>query len=298
MGPNTIIICIIIIIIFISTTKRPWPYVHGSDIKQNDSLDQYLYQYALNNTQNPHTGTLYNVPLPANLSGAELSFIRLRTRSLLRNGANHTPYFTLPPGTIPLPYTKRLDIVYQNLANWSSSYYYVPHHTLVTPVTAFLAYNSNVSSTNYGPLDFILFWKDPIIARFPNLSKNGKEAKCVRFDADGSTEFSNVTEGNSCAVSKQGHFAVVVPTKREYREKANTRVIEVVGSVVGFLGLVMIVVGGLVGYEKWVRKRRMAKMDGLSEVNVALDTIWIGRSRVPYAAGGRSFPVIQNRYVC
>ncbi|CAA0830653.1 Protein of unknown function (DUF1191 [Striga hermonthica] len=296
MGANTIIIICIIIIIFSSTT-RPWPCVHGSDIKENDSLDNYLYQYALNNIQNPHTGTVYNVPLPANLSGAELSFIRLRTRSLLRNGANHTPYFTLPPGTIPVPYTKRLDIVYQNLGNWSSSYYYVPYHTLVTPVTGFLAYDSNVSSTNYGPLDFILFWKDPIVARFPNLSKSGNEARCVRFDADGSTEFSNVTEGNSCAVSKQGHFAVVVP-KRQYKERANTRVIEVVGSVVGLLALVMIVVGGVVGYDKWVRKRRMAKMDGLSEVNVALDTIWIGRSRMPYAAAaGRTFPVIQNRYV-
>ncbi|KAL6498827.1 hypothetical protein OROGR_028374 [Orobanche gracilis] len=291
---------IIITYIMMFNIAWSWPLVHGSGSNNNDTLDNYLYDYALEQIHNPRTGKLYHVPLPANLSGVELSFSRLHTHSLWTNGANHTSYFSIPPSTLPWPLTKRVDIVYQNLGNWSSYYFDVPNHTFVTPIIGFLVYDPNTTSTNQGPIELELVVENPIIVRFPNFfiqkDMNIHEAmKCVRFDTNGTLELSDLTLESTCVVDRQGHFSVVIPNPSGTDKVIKRWVI--VGVLGGFMLMVLVFVACVVGYDKWVKWNRIKKMDRMSDTNVALDTIWIGRSKMPFGDGTRTQPDIENRYV-
>ncbi|KAK6141053.1 hypothetical protein DH2020_025205 [Rehmannia glutinosa] len=229
-----------LIILCIMSSAWLWPLVQGSEIYTRYSLDSFLYNYAFKKIHSPRAGKLYdNIPLPANLSGVKMSMVRLRTSSLWKNGANFSS-FSIPPLILPRPFTKRVDIVYQDLED------------------------GNVAM------------------------------RCVRFDTNGTLEFSNMTVKSSCVVRKQGHFSVVIPYQPEKDKAIKWWVI--VGIVVGVLVLVLIVVVCIVGY-KWIKRKRIKKMERMSERSVGLDTIWIGRSRMPSAAGIRTQPVLENSFV-
>ncbi|KAL8494999.1 hypothetical protein ACS0TY_019240 [Phlomoides rotata] len=136
---------------------------------------------------------LYEVIPPINLTGVEVSIIRLRAHSLWRKGAN-LGAVEIPATTLPSPFTKRVYIVYQNLGNWSSSYYNVPNYTLVTPVIGFLAYDSTLSTINHRQLvELNARGANPMIVRFQNVPEDAR-MKCVRFSSDGSLEFSNIQD--------------------------------------------------------------------------------------------------------
>ncbi|KAI3449239.1 hypothetical protein Pfo_005904 [Paulownia fortunei] len=255
-----------------------WPLVQGSESYTRDSLDSFLYDYAFKKIPSPRAGKLYDVSLPANLSGMEVSIVRLRTRSLWKNGANYSS-FAIPPWILPWPFTKRVDIVYQNLGNWSSSYYNVPNYTFVAPVIGFLAYDPNRSSINYGLIELNVMGNDPIIVRFPNISIQEDEI--------------NVTVKSSCVVRRQGHFSVVIPFQPNKDKVLKWWMMGIAAAVVG---LVLLVVIGIVAY-KWIKGKRIRKMERQSERSEGLDTIWIGRSRMPSASGIRTQPVLENSYV-
>ncbi|KAL8028140.1 hypothetical protein ABFX02_14G140200 [Erythranthe guttata] len=192
-----------------------WQIVRGSEkYDERGSLDSYFYDNAFEEIHNPRTGKLYDVSLPANLSGVKVSFVRLRARNLWRSVANHS-LFVIPPSVLPFPFAKRVDLVYQNLGNRSSNYYSVPDYKFVAPVVGFLAYDSNKSSINYGLIELKLMGDDPIIVCFPDIFVEENGMKCVRFDANGTIELSDVEAKNSCFVRRQGHFSVVVPYYQE-----------------------------------------------------------------------------------
>ncbi|KAK6136584.1 hypothetical protein DH2020_029674 [Rehmannia glutinosa] len=149
----------------------------------------------------PRTGQLYNVSLPVNFSGMEVSIIRLRAHSLWKNGLNLSS-FEIPPRILPWPFTRRVDLVYQNLGKWSTFYYNVPNYTFVAPVIGYLAYDSNTNSTNHGIIELNISGDSFVIVRFQNLAlEDGEDVgimKCVRFGTDGRIEFTNLTLGSSC----------------------------------------------------------------------------------------------------
>ncbi|KAL8534548.1 hypothetical protein ACS0TY_010529 [Phlomoides rotata] len=201
--------------------------------------------------------------------------------------------FAIPPGILPWSYTKRIDILYQNLGNWSSYYYSVPNYTLIALVVGFLAYDSNRRSMN---IELKTEGNDPFIVKFPSIySKKGGDVtmKCVRFDTNGSLEFSSVTVESSCVVREQGHFSVVVPCKST---KDKARKWRIIGIAAGVVGLMLVYVIGIVGY-KWITREKMKKMERESERSEVLDTIWIGRSRMPSASGIRTQPVFESSYL-
>ncbi|KAL8028141.1 hypothetical protein ABFX02_14G140300 [Erythranthe guttata] len=275
-----------------------WQIVRGSEnYDERVSLDSYFYDNAFEEIHNPRTGKLYDVSLPANLSGVQVSFVRLRARNLWRSGANHS-LFAIPPSVLPFPFAKRVDLVYQNLGNRSSNYYSVPDYEFVAPVVGFLAYDSNKSSINYGLIELKLMRDDPIIVHFPDIFVEENGMKCVRFDANGPIELSNVEAKNSCFVRRQGHFSVVVP----YQEKKDKVVIinkwwMIVGIACGgVVGLIILIVVIFVAY-KWIKRKRIKKMERQTERNEGLDTIWIGRSRMPSATCVRTQPVLENSYL-
>ncbi|KAK6158827.1 hypothetical protein DH2020_006141 [Rehmannia glutinosa] len=246
----------------------------------------------------PRTGHLYNVSLPVNFSGMEVSIIRLRAHSLWKNGLNLSS-IEIPPRILPWPFTRRVDLVYQNLGNWSTFYYNVPDYTFVAPVIGLLAYDSNTSSTNHGIIELNLSRDNFVIVRFQNLALEDDEdvgiMKCVRYGTDGRHEFTNLTLGSSCVAKGLGHFSIVIP-ERNYKKKRVFKWWWIMGIAAGVVGLVMIIVVGIFVYKlfKWQKFRKMERQ---SEKSEGLDTIWIGNSKMPTASGIRTQPSLENSYV-
>ncbi|KAH6779943.1 hypothetical protein C2S52_011180 [Perilla frutescens var. hirtella] len=263
-----------------------------------DSLNYFLHDYALGTIFRPRTGKLYEVSPPANFSDARVSFLRLRSHSLWKNGANLSSV-EIPAMALPLPFTRRVDLVYQNLGNWSTSYYNVPSYTFVAPVIGLLAYDSNAAagSTGLQLVELDIRGDSPIMVRFDNVSFHQYDdvrLQCVRFASNGTlAEFTNVTGGSSCVTRNQGHFSIVVPrVLREKKKKAMK------WWMVGIpAGVILIAVLGIFLCCKMCRWRTVRKMENISERSEGLNTIWIGNSRMPSASGIRTQPNLENSYI-
>lgn len=264
-----------------------------------DSLDDTFRSYAFKGVSRPRTGILYNVSLPANYSGMQLSFIRLRTREFWLHGANLS-YFRIPPHNLPVPYAMRIYLVYQNLGNWSGDYYKVPNYTFIAPVVGLMLYNASNSSPVR--LD-VGVNRDPILVQFPWISfpdNKNVTLQCVGFGTNGSVELTEMTLPNACIARNNGHFTIVVPSSLPpstvKRKKDRIWKLWVLGFGLGILVMIMVALLGFLTY-KTVKRRRIGKMERQSERNEALETTWIGRSRMPSATGIRTLPAIENEYV-
>lgn len=276
----------------------PINVVRGSShVLDRDSLDSFIHEYAIKNILKRYTGKLYDIPLPANFSGMEGSIVRVRSGSFWRRGADFS-FFKIPPRVLPWPFVKRFNIIYENLGNLSSKYYDVPNYTFVTPVIGFLAYNATSSREDNGMVELNIM-SDHILVHFPQIDDDNKkvEMKCVRFVTNGTIEFSNVTMKNTCISQGQGHFAIVVPSLKPEKEKKKGKwKWWVIGFGVGIVGLVLLIVMGTL-ICKCVGFKKRGTMERQSEKSEALDTVWVGNSRMPSASGIRTQPVLENSYV-
>ncbi|KAK4339352.1 hypothetical protein RND71_040814 [Anisodus tanguticus] len=230
----------------------------------------------------------------------EGSIVRFRSGHFWRKGANFS-FFNIPPSVLPWPFVKRFDIIYENLGNLSSKYYVVQNYTFVTPVIGFLAYDATRSKENYGMIELHIM-ANHIFVHFPQKSlpqDNNKNVtmKCVRFATNGTIEFSNVTMNNTCISEGPGHFAIVIPSlKPEDKKKKGKWKWWVIGFGVGIVGLILLIVMGTL-ICKCITLKKRGNMERQSEKNEALDTVWVGNSRIPSASGIRTQPVIENSYV-
>ncbi|KAL5796073.1 hypothetical protein ACOSQ2_000893 [Xanthoceras sorbifolium] len=243
-----------------------------------------------------HTGYLYNISLPSNFTTVQVSVVRIRSGTFWARGANFS-FFRIPTRVIARPYTKRIAIVYDNLGNLSSHYYQVPNHSLVAPVVGFIGYDaSNLSALGNEKLTFSVMG-DPILISFPQIVLEDKNVtpKCVKFGADGSVEFSNMTQPNICATQGSGHFSVVMASPPPEKEEKHWKR-WVVGFVGGFFGLILFIVVGVAVFMV-MRKKKIIEMENETEKGVAFDTLWIGRSRLPAASMMRTQPVLEHDYV-
>ncbi|XP_073039059.1 uncharacterized protein [Primulina eburnea] len=276
------------------------PNIQGSELYSKDALNSFLHDYAVTNSPKHHAGILYNVSLPANYSGIEVSIARIRARTLWVNGA-HFSFFKIPPRVLPWPFVRRVDLVFQNLGIWSDSYYNVPNYTFIAPVIGLLAYDSNESSRSYGEIGLSIMGENPFIVRLPNVTfeeNRNVTAKCVRFDRNGTLEFSNVIAKNTCLSRVQGHFSIVIPSQIIITNKKKDEGLKwwTIGLAGGIVGLVLLLVLGVLAY-KYLQKQRIRKMEIQSERSEVLDTIWIGRSRMPSASRIRTQPVLEKSYI-
>ena len=273
-------------------------FVKASFGYDSKSLTTFFYHYANKSIVKPQTGTLYNIPLPANYTGMELRFVRLRSGSFRHRGANFSSFY-IPPKVIPKPFVKRLAIVYEDLGNWSSLYYKVPNYSLVAPVIGFTVYDSpNVLGTK--KLNLSIQGK-PISIWFNQIELQGRNdtPKCVKFGDDGSYEIKKMSERHGCFTRSQGYFSVVVPsqsppvliTKRKSYLKW-----WLIGFGGGFIGVVLLVLATIAIF-KIVKRKRLRAMEKQSEKGVSFDTFWVGRSRMPSASMIRTQPAIEHDYV-
>lgn len=269
--------------------------VESSQNSSQDSLNSFLHSYALAAIPKPRTGRPYEVSLPANFSGAGVSFLRLRTNRLWKDGANLSSVEIPPTAALPSPFTRRVDLVYQNLGNWSTSYYNVPNYTFVAPVIGLLAYDAGPAGLGLG-LD--VKGESSITVNFDGVSRQYDVGmlRCVWFAADGTWRFSNVSGGgSSCEGRSHGHFSIVAPRSRGRKKKAALKwwMVGVPGgavaaALIAFLGIFL---------WKICRWRRERKMERNSERSEGLNTVWIGSSRMPTASGIRTQPNLETSYI-
>ncbi|KAL2544287.1 hypothetical protein Fot_13520 [Forsythia ovata] len=139
--------------------------------------------------ERPHTGALHNASLPANLAGIQVSAVGLRSKTLWRKGANFSG-FRIPPKSLPVPYVRRILIVYHNLGNWSSIYYNLSGYSLISPVVGFMVYDaSHLSSKNrnFPKLELNTMGKSISIEFHTSTLARGTQerGKCAAFNAYG-----------------------------------------------------------------------------------------------------------------
>lgn len=256
-----------------------------------EPLDFILHDHALKSQlfqrQRNETGTLYEVKLPTSLSGMDVSYVRLRSKTLWRKGANFSS-FQIPSRTLPMPYVKRVVIMYQDLGNLSYQLYNhtVPGYSFVSSVVGFRVYDaSNLTIGNVRKLDFNTS-DAPISVHFPNF-KFPRGAKCASFGvSNGKVSIGEMSVGNVCHTRSYGWFSVVIPK----RKKAGVWVWWGVGFVmvllVSFVGMVLV---------KIIKVKRLDEMKKqMEEGSVDLETVWIGYSKMPCATVTRTHPNLEN----
>lgn len=290
----------VIIVISLSPSYFVEPsnlYGYNYDSK---SLSNFFHDYVNKSIVKTQTGILYNIPLPSNFSGMDVTFVRLRSGSLRNRGANFSSFY-IPPKVVPNPYVKRLAIVYENLGNWSSLYYKVPNYSLVASVVGFTVYDSpSVLGTEKLNLSVkgkpISIWFDDYVA----LRGKNDTPKCVKFSDDGGFEINNMTSNNGCIASGQGHFSIVVPSSPHdpmiLKKKKTYWKWWLIGFGGGFVGVVLLILASTAIF-KIVKRKRLRAMEKQSEQGVAFDTLWVGASKMPSVSMVRTQPTIENDYV-
>ncbi|XP_062072961.1 uncharacterized protein LOC133777410 [Humulus lupulus] len=289
-----------------------------------EALDTLLQDYAYRAFVRPKTGTVYDGNVPTNLTGIKIAALRLRSGSLYRKGVKYKE-FEIPRGVSETPYVERLALVYQNLGNWSSTFYNLSGYSYLTPVLGLLAYDaSNLKASNLPELN-IRATGNPILIRFSDVSpaSSREAAKCVWFDLKGVPNFSNVKSGNVCSTVQQGHFSIVTesiapspapvspvptpgfqppsvvpPPKGEERKgKSDSKVWIIVGSVVGGVALIGLLALLALWAQKFQKRKKMQQMERAAEVGEALHMTPIGTTKAPAATVTRTQPILESEYV-
>ncbi|WVY90668.1 hypothetical protein V8G54_036182 [Vigna mungo] len=287
----------------LSSAQLP-PYVVASP----RLLDAYLQDFAFKTIFNPRTGVSYDAHVPISLRGIKVSAMRLRSDSLRTRGVLNYKEFKIPIGVVEKPYVERLVLVYQNLGNWSDTFYPLPGYSYLTPVLGLLAYSGdNLSASSLHELDIKIVDKS-ILVHFLNVKPVpiGALAKCVYFGLQGSIHFDILLPGNVCSTMQQGHFSIVVETnapspepcgyeKVQFGEK-NHKNMKLVLLISGIL-LVVIILGLLV-IRVVIHQNGSSRVRELDRVenNEILDMTSIGDIKVPFAFGTRTRPMIEHEY--
>ncbi|XP_038889149.1 uncharacterized protein LOC120079036 [Benincasa hispida] len=270
------------------------PFVNSLQGNDSISMDAFLKETAFKTLvrRRPYTGALYQASLPANLSGMEVSVVRLRSRRLWDKGVNFS-HFGIPSNTLPVPHVRRLVIVYQDFGNWSSSYFKIPGFSLLTPVIGFMVFNatSNTEAKNITKLS-IATMENRIEIHFPNLKfRLGKSSNtmCAEFDEDGIFHLTQMESPDVCYSRKQGYFAVVSKLKR----KKKTWYLWVIGFVLGVGGLVVAGYAAMVTIRA-LKTKKIQIMEKQADEDLVLQSRWVGNSKMPSAAVTRTMPVLEN----
>ncbi|KAF3448654.1 hypothetical protein FNV43_RR09367 [Rhamnella rubrinervis] len=260
----------------------------------SSSLDGLLESFASDTLDQSrlHSGSLYRATPPANLSGMEISIVRLRSRRLWNRGANFS-YFSIPSRTTSVPHVRRLVLVYQDLGNWSSHYYEVADYSFIATVVGFKAFDaSNVSAKVTAQVSLNTKGK-PILIHFPNLTMLSRDVisrtRCVAFAANGTAYLSKMSLPGVCSSRKEGHFSVVVPSRRKQR----VWVWWVIGFVVGIVGLFLVGYVGMVSV-RLLKTKKIQIMERQADEDLVLADRWVGSSKMPSAAVTRTMPVLEN----
>ncbi|KZV31521.1 hypothetical protein F511_07372 [Dorcoceras hygrometricum] len=266
------------------------------------TLESVLHDHALKILihHRPHTGVVYDARLPSSLSEIKVSVVSLRSRTLWRAGANFSD-FIVPPNTLPVPYSKRVLIVYHNLGNWSSFYYTLSGYRLVSPVIGFLVYDASLLSRKR-PSQMLKLSKleldtkgKVITIQFKNWTfsreAGNRDKRCAAFDERGNVTISEMSMASECQTRSQGHFTVVVP---EIKKQKQAWPFWIVGLLGGFVGLILVGLAGNLAVRSLAGKRSEEIMEKEADNGELLQTYWIHSSKMPRAEVTRTQPVLES----
>ncbi|KAJ0716686.1 hypothetical protein HanPI659440_Chr13g0515461 [Helianthus annuus] len=246
--------------------------IQAQAIKPTRLLDLAIQNYTFKSFKNFKTGTSYNIHLPSNFTGINVSTVKYRSGSLKRYGAS-IQEFHLGVGVDVHPYVGRVLLVTQNLGNnWSNIYYdtYIYNqlvdYQLVSPVLGLLAYNADSDSkelevkiqspkVNGIKIDFSNYTIQK------NDTLHGKMQMCATFGDDGKVTLQKEVAPNICATSSHGHFGLVVHSPMLPERKKIKRWKVVFGSSAGAaIGAFLL---GLLLVAMFVNGKKKARMDEL-----------------------------------
>ncbi|CAL0312606.1 unnamed protein product [Lupinus luteus] len=295
MGSKVTWSCLIFLLFF---THLCCSLVHSLDNTASETFNSLVQDFAFRSLvkHRPPTGALYDAVLPQNLSGMDVSAVRLRSRRLWKKGANFS-YFRIPPRTISIPHVRRLVIVYQNLGNWSSHFYNLPGYSLISSVVGFMVFDaSNVTDVRFRNLTLNTMGQ-PIFIQFHNVTFVGgsnSRVRCVAFSANGTFQVTLMSSPGLCYSRDQGHFAVVLPIEKKRRHRQ--WYLWVIGFVVGFSGLIAVVYAGFLSI-KLLKAKRIQAMERQANEDIILENRWVGNSKLPSAAVTRTQPVLESSVI-
>ena len=270
-------------------------FVQSLNNTASETLNSFVQDFAFTTLikHRPHTGALFDASLPWNLSGMDVSVVRLRSRRLWNKGANFS-YFHIPPRTMAIPHVRRLAIVYQNLGNWSSHYYSLPGYSLITSVVGFMVFDvSNVTDRSIRNLNLNTAGQ-PITIQFPNITHMGgmnSKARCVLFTGNGTFSLAEMSSASVCYVKEEGHFSVVIPIERK-RQQGRWGL-----CVIGFVLVFFVLIGvGYAGFSsvRLLKTKRILGMERQADEELVLESRWLGNSKMPSAAVTRTQPVLES----
>ncbi|KAF5782496.1 hypothetical protein HanRHA438_Chr11g0509091 [Helianthus annuus] len=295
-----------------------WPIIESQisnpQSKPARALDATLQDYAYRAfVHHPRTGIPYDGTVPSYLTGIEISAMRLRSGSLFHRGVEPFKEFKIPVGLQVQPYVERLVLVYQNLGNWSTTYYSLPGYVYLAPVLGLLAYNgSDLSARNLPELDL---WAshEAITIDFGRISSIpiGSVAKCAWFDLHGQVNLTNLESGNACLATEQGHFSIVTesadtpepepeppappeapaPSSRTNDDSKKWRFVGLVsGGIVLFVLLVLLILCAW----RYRRRKRMRELERAADAGEALRMRRVGNMTAPFAMDTRTMPNLED----
>ncbi|GAB2224122.1 hypothetical protein Drorol1_Dr00004869 [Drosera rotundifolia] len=289
MESNVSGLLVVLIILALSSS----PHVLGSLRHDPGSLDAFIFNYTSRLVQNHPTGILYNISLPSNFSGIEVSAIRLRSSTFWTRGANIS-FLGIPPRVLPLPYTRRLAIVYMNLGNLSSSFYRLSDHRLLAPVLGFMVIDAT-NKTRSQKLDLGVRG-ERINIRFSRLDASNGElsnARCVKLHPKGIIELSSMVSPYVCSTQGPGYFSIAVTNQGSDSWRVGLWEWRFIGFVAGLGGLALV---GLivVAIYRGHTSRRVKAMEKDYGKEESLRMKWIGRNKVPTASMTRTHGVLET----
>ncbi|KAL9816000.1 hypothetical protein AtNW77_Chr4g0272981 [Arabidopsis thaliana] len=233
-------------------------------INNISDLDDLIRSYAARATTRRHTGSLYDVSLPSNLSDIKASVVTVRNSMFWRKGTNFSGVL-IPPMVKTSPYAKRIAFVFESFGDNSSSVY---------------------------------FRDKPILIKFdPHASRDRSKVKCIVFGDNGLLlNISNTIRNYECATTNShGHYALVVLNQEKVKPKHEPVLVRRNWwwIVLTGIGVSVIVVVVIIVSVKLVRKKRLRDMERESEKSETIGNVWIGRSRMPAATMVRTQPCLE-----
>ncbi|KAI6698724.1 hypothetical protein NL676_018843 [Syzygium grande] len=252
--------------------------VSNGNFSSARALDTMLQDYAFKAFIRPRTGIPYDGNVPSNLTGINITAMRLRSGSLRARGVKMYREFEIPTGVVVRPYVRRLVLVYQNLGNrWLS----------MLPVTLYWSTSAASDQLQQGLCQdvFGLIWAVW-------------------------SGFSDVESGNTCSTKQQGHFSIVIesiapspsPTLPPApgpsgREKKSSRSWVVAVSVLGGLALLVLLALLVFWVQRYKKRRRIQRMERAADAGEALRMTPVGDTTAPAALVTRTQPALEHEYM-
>ncbi|KAF8087219.1 hypothetical protein N665_0595s0029 [Sinapis alba] len=308
MNSKSLTCCLVLLLytnLFSSTTTSSPIRINSTTSVLNvtlpHSLSQSLEDLALKTLANQHhTGSLYRAVLPKNLSGIEVSIVRLTGKSLWNAGARFSNVL-IPARSVSVPPARRVAIVYQNLGNWSNHWYNVPGYRLITSVLGFRVLDV---SDQDNVKEISLKMENPVKILFSDLSdeKMLSRVSCVSFKAQHedkeAARISRMILPGVCYGSSHGDYSVIEPLEKDKKVVLwRTRWwLLMLGLVLGFGVLWFLGFLCTVGLRILRTKKIQVMMEREANDGEVFKSRWVGGSKMPSATVTRTLPESESGF--